>query len=96
MQLQTSGGFTVKLPRFDYVVQNNDYSGSYGRFRYKMFPQKGDDETVIVAAAYADRCYELEKEAGRVNEQTFAYSNDGIDEAEKWIIRQYDAFMADN
>ncbi|MBQ9066417.1 MAG: hypothetical protein IJ133_02685 [Clostridia bacterium] len=95
--MQTSGPFTVELPRFDYICQKNDYSGSFGRFRYKVYPLKKDDiETVIVAATYLDRCYELEKEAGNVTEKEFAYSNDGIDEAEAWLVAQYEAFAAQN
>lgn len=87
----SSGDFTVKLPRFDYVVQNNDYSGSFGRFRYKMFPKKDEnDNMVIVTAVYRDHCYELEDEAGRAQKKTFEYSNDGIDSAEQWIVQQYE------
>ncbi len=87
----TSGDFTIKLPRFDYVVQNNDYSGSFGRFRYKMFPNKKDDDNMeIVAAVYRDHCYELEDEAGRTQKETFEYSNDGIDSAEQWIVQKYE------
>lgn len=87
----TSGPFTVALPRFDYVSQNNSYSGSFGRFRYKMFPTKKEDgNSAIIAAAYRDRCYELEDEAGRVTQTEFAYSEEGIDLAEQWIVTQYE------
>lgn len=89
--MHSSGKFTVSLPRFDYVSQNNDYSGSFGRFRYKMFPTKKDDDSpVIIAAAYLDRCFELEDEAGRTVKAEFAYSNQGIDDAEEWIVKQYE------
>lgn len=89
--MRSSGKFTVSLPRFDYVSQNNDYSGSFGRFRYKMFPVKREDGSQkIVAAAYQDRCFELEDEAGRTVKAEFAYSDPGIDEAEQWIVEQYE------
>ena len=48
----------ISLPRFDYMCQNNTFSGSQGRFRYKFFPEKKDDiDTVLVAACYFDNCY---------------------------------------
>ena len=88
--MQQKGQLTVSLPRFDYMCQKNTYSGSCGRFRYKFFPRKKDDiDTVLVAAVYYDRCYELEQEAGRVTEQEFDYSNDGVDLAEQFIVSQY-------
>lgn len=90
--MQSSGDFTVSLPRFDYVSQNNNYSGSFGRFRYKMFPTKKEDGTqIIIAAAYQDRCFELEDAAGRARKAEFAYSDEGIDQAEQWITEQYEA-----
>jgi hypothetical protein len=92
--LLTSGDFTIKLPRFDYVVQHNDYSGSFGAFRYKMYPDKKDEDNIIVAAVYRDRCYELEKEEGRVEEAQFPYSDEGVDQAEEWIMEKYKAFAA--
>jgi hypothetical protein len=81
----------ISLPRFDYMCQNNTFSGSQGRFRYKFFPEKKDDiDTVLVAACYFDNCYEVEEEAGRVTRQEFACSDEGIDAAESWIRAQYD------
>lgn len=80
---------TISLPRFDYMSQNNTYSGSIGRFRYKFFPEKKDDiDTVLVAAYYFDNCYEVELEAGRVTREEFAYSNEGIDQAQEWLLSQ--------
>lgn len=77
------------LPRFDYMSQNNTYSGSIGRFRYKFFPEKKDDiETVLVAATYFDNCFEVEAEAGRVTRKEFPYSDAGIDDAEAWLETQ--------
>ena len=71
------------------MSQNNTYSGSIGRFRYKFFPEKKDDiDTVLVAAYYFDNCYEVEQEAGRVTRREFAYSNEGIDEAQEWLLSQ--------
>lgn len=79
----------ISLPRFDYMSQKNTYSGSIGRFRYKFFPEKKDDiDTVLVAAYYFDNCYEVELEAGRVTRKEFAYSNEGIDEAQDWLLSQ--------
>lgn len=79
----------ISLPRFDYMSQNNTYSGSIGRFRYKFFPEKKDDiDTVLVAAFYFDNCYEVELEAGRVTREEFAYSNEGIDKAQEWLLSQ--------
>lgn len=90
----SSGDFTVSLPRFDYVSQNNNYSGSFGRFRYKMFPLKKEDGTqVIIAAAYQDHCFELEDEAGRARKAEFPYSDEGIDQAEQWIVEQYESLQ---
>lgn len=84
------GKLTVSLPRFDYMCQDNTYSGSCGRFRYKFFPLKKDDiNTVLVAAVYFDRCYELEKAADRVTEREFPYSDEGIDQAEAFIASLY-------
>ena len=81
----------ISLPRFDYMCQNNTYSGSIGRFRYKFFPEKKDEiETVLVAAFYFDNCYEVEAEAGRVTRAEFAYSNEGIDDAQAWLIARYE------
>lgn len=80
----------INLPRFDYLCQKNTYSGSQGEFRYKFFPRKVDDiETVFVAAVYYHNCYEVELEAGRVEEATFEYSNDGIDEAEQYLLSKF-------
>ena len=82
--------FVIQLPRFDYMVQKNTYSGNIGSFRYKFFPEKKDEiDTVLVAACYANNCYEVELEAGRVVQQEFDYSNDGIDAAEQWIYEQF-------
>lgn len=79
----------ISLPRFDYMSQKNTYSGSIGRFRYKFFPEKKDDiDTVLVAAYYFDNCYEVELEAGRVTRKEFAYSDEGIDEAQDWLLSQ--------
>lgn len=90
-----NGSFYIKLPRFDYISQRNDYSGSCGRFRYKYFPLKKDEiDTVIVAAVYTDRSFETEDEAGRTVKQEFEYSEDGIDAAEKWIAEKYEEFAA--
>ena len=75
----------ISLPRFDYMCQNNTFSGSQGRFRYKFFPEKKDDiDTVLVAACY------LDLEAGRITRQEFPYSDEGIDLAEAWLAAQYD------
>lgn len=76
------------------MCQKNTYSGSHGRFRYKFFPEKKeDDETVLVAASYLDHCYEVELDAGRVTTKEFEYSNDGIDAAQDWLSEQYDEFV---
>lgn len=92
----TNGNLIVQLPRFDYIVQHNDYSGSCGRFRYKVFPvEKDETETVITAAVYQDSCFEIEDGAGRTKKSEFAYSNEGIDAAEAWIAQQYDSFQAE-
>lgn len=89
--MQQRGSLKVQLPRFDYMCQKNTYSGGLGRFRYKFFPLKKDEiDTVLVAAVYYDNCYEVEKEAGRVTEQEFPYSNEGIDQAEQFIVSLYE------
>lgn len=80
----------ISLPHFDYMSQKNTYSGSQGRFRYKFFPgENGDGEKVLNAAVYADNCYEVEAEAGRVTAKEFPYSEEGTREAEAWIREQY-------
>lgn len=82
----------IALPRFDYMSQNNTYSGSQGRFRYKFFPESKDEiDTVLVAARYFDNCYEVELEAGRVVRAEFPYSDEGIDAAEAWLKEQFAA-----
>lgn len=91
----TQDKLNISLPRFDYMSQKNTYSGSQGRFRYKFFPEAKDEvDTVLVAAVYYDNCYEVELEAERVTRAEFAYSNEGIDEAQAWIAAQYDHFVA--
>lgn len=80
----------IALPRFDYMSQNNTYTGSQGAFRYKFFPEKQDDgKTLLVAACYMDNCYEVELEAGRVVRAEFDHSEQGIDAAQAWICEQY-------
>ncbi len=91
----TSGDFTLSLPHFDYVVQKNDYSGSFGRFRFKMFPSKNEEEeNIIIAAVYRDRAFELEREEGRTQETTYPYSEEGIQAAEHWIMERYEEMKA--
>ena len=80
----------IALPHFDYMSQKNTYSGSQGTFRYKFFPgENADGEKVLNAAVYADNCYEVELEAGRVTLKEFPYSEEGTREAEAWIREQY-------
>lgn len=79
----------IYLPRFDYMCQKNTYTGSVGTFRYRLSPVKMDDiETVFLASAYHNNCYEVEKEAGRMAEKEFEYSQEGIDQAEAWLASQ--------
>ncbi len=88
--MTTRGDFSINLPRFDYMCQKNTFTGSYGSFRYKVFPEKKDEiDTVIVAACYENNCFEVEDENGRVERAEFEYSNEGIDRAEAWIADKY-------
>lgn len=88
--IQITPEVNISLPHFDYICQKNTYSGSIGDFRYKIFPVKKDEiDTVLTAAVYFRNCYETEKEAGRVTEQEFAYSEAGIREAEQFLKQQY-------
>lgn len=85
----------ISLPKFDYMCQKNTFSGSCGRFRYNFYPEKKDDiDTVLVAAVYYDNCLEVEDAAGRVTRKEFAYSNEGIAEAEAYIMSEYAAWRA--
>lgn len=79
----------IKLPGFEYMSQGNSYSGSLREFRYKIFPS-GDakGKEAFTAAHYRDNCYEIEKEAGRVRERSFPFSQDGISEAEAWLLSE--------
>ncbi len=91
----SSNPLLIALPRFDYMSQKNTYSGSQGRFRYKVFPDPDrDGGPVFAAAVYSDNCYEVELEADRVTRKDFEYSEAGIDAAEAWIREQYAAFDA--
>lgn len=82
---------TIHLPDFYYISQKNTYSGSFGRFRYKVFSLKKDDiETVIVAAYYFDNCFEAEDEAGRTTKQEFPYNPDGLKSATDWLVLAFE------
>ena len=88
------GDLKVNLPRFDYMCQGNDYTGSAGRFRYILFVRELDEiEKRMVLAVYKDNCYSVEKEAGRVEEKEFPYTPEGIEEAEKWTVEKYREFL---
>lgn len=88
------GDLKINLPRFDYMCQGNDYTGSAGSFRYRFFARELDEiEKRLVMAVYRENCYSFEKEAGRVEEKEFPYSPEGIEEAEKWTAEKYREFM---
>lgn len=83
----------IKLPRFDYMSQNNTYSGNVGDFRYKFFPVKKDEiETVFVVATYRTNCYEIEAAASRTEEKEFEYSDEGIDKAQEYLANKLNSF----
>ena len=80
----------LRIPKFDYMSQKNTFSGSFGDFRYKLFPlAKYEIEKDFVAAVYKNNCFEVEDEAGRTIKEEFEYSQDGIDKATEWIMSLY-------
>ena len=88
------GTFRIDLPKIDYMEQQNTFTGSIGRFRYKFYPESSGDAKVLTVGVYADHCYEIEDEAGRITRESFEWSNDGVAAAEEWICSQYEAFVA--
>lgn len=88
------GELKINLPRFDYMCQGNNYTGSAGDFRYKLYVRELDEiEKRMVLAIYLKNCYSVEKEAGRIEEKEFPYSPEGIDEAEKWTVEKYRKYI---
>ncbi len=79
----------VYIPRFDYMCQNNIYTGSVGAFRYRCCPLKKDEiDTVFMTSFYYNNCFDVELEAGRVSTKEFEYSQEGLDQAVAWLSSQ--------
>ena len=82
----------IVIPKFDYMCQDNSYSGSVGSFRYKIWGEKKDEiDKVFVAAVYKNNCFEVEDAAGRTEKFEFDYNQEGLDNAHLWILEKLGA-----
>ena len=60
-------------------------------FRYRYEQVKGDDGDALKASTYSDLCYEL---APDVEEETFPWTDEGVEALKAWYQSQYEKFLA--
>ena len=59
------------------------------RYRYEQV--KGDDGDALKASTYSDLCYELAQD---VEEETFPWTDEGVEALKVWYQSQYEKFLA--
>ena len=60
-------------------------------FRYRYEQVKGDDGDALKASTYSDLCYELAQD---VEEETFPWTDEGVEALKAWYQSQYEKFLA--
>ena len=65
------------------------YTGSIGEFRYRF--ACNEKEKLIHAAVYSNLCYELAQD---VEEETFPWTDEGVEALKAWYQSQYEKFLA--
>ena len=60
------------------------------RYRYEQV-QGGDDGDALKASTYSDLCYELAQD---IEEKTFPWTDEGVEELRAWYQSQYEKFLA--
>ena len=60
-------------------------------FRYRYEQVKGDDGDELKASTYSDLCYELAQD---VEEETFPWTDEGVEALKTWYQSQYEKFLA--
>lgn len=62
-------------------------------FRYRYEQVKGEEGPMLKASAYANVCYE---QAADVAEETFPWTEEGVERLKAWYQAQYENFLAAN
>lgn len=83
---------SLRLPSLEYLTFGNVYSGSHGKFNYKLIPYP--ERKVVDVTVWAGM-YCLEK-SDPIDKQEFSLTQEGWQEAFDWVLEQQQDFEAKN
>lgn len=69
----------VEIPGLEYFVNHNIYSGSKGKFNFKIFPGDGEMIVKVWTGSFCLDCSEVDEE------RSFPISDEGYQQMAVWV-----------